>query len=251
MDRTDSSPRVAGRISSGILRECTRFERTLRRGTAKLRGEIARLRGRGWRLHHCRGGLPLVRHHGLPIEFAREVGTRPWSASSLSATQPDNASRRITHRDETTGLTCGCAVRDASGGVVGFGACRAHRLPYVVTRSMTANVSGSSSPRYAEYFQTRIAGTSSSGVRSSRSAVETSATGVSLGAATARSSSPGSPATRPRARGPPHDPGLWRGYRPHPDGTHGTSRWRASLVGGPAVSSRSPWRHGAAADCQG
>src|SRR6266511_392082 len=111
MDRTDSSPRVAGRISSGILRECTRFERTLRRGTAKLRGEIARLRGRGWRLHHCRGGLPLVRHHGLPIEFAREVGTRPWSASSLSATQPDNASRRITHRDETTGLTCGCAVR--------------------------------------------------------------------------------------------------------------------------------------------
>lgn len=63
----------ADRISNGIVRECERFEGTLRRGTAKLRREIARLRAEGGDRIPADVAFHLYDTDGLPIEFTREI----------------------------------------------------------------------------------------------------------------------------------------------------------------------------------
>jgi alanyl-tRNA synthetase len=63
----------ADRISNGIVRECERFEGTLRRGTAKLRREIARLRAEGGDRIPADVAFHLYDTDGLPIESTSEI----------------------------------------------------------------------------------------------------------------------------------------------------------------------------------
>jgi alanyl-tRNA synthetase len=66
-------PEHADRISNGIVREVERFEGTLRRATAKLRREIARLRVEGGDRIPAEVAFHLYDSDGLPIEFTSEI----------------------------------------------------------------------------------------------------------------------------------------------------------------------------------
>jgi alanyl-tRNA synthetase len=63
----------ADRISNEIIRECERFEGTLRRATAKLRREIARLRAGGGDRIPAEVAFHLYDTDGLPVEFTSEI----------------------------------------------------------------------------------------------------------------------------------------------------------------------------------
>jgi alanyl-tRNA synthetase len=66
-------PEHADRIPNEIIREGERFEGTLRRATAKLRREIARLRAEGGDRIPAEVAFHLYDTDGLPIEFTSEI----------------------------------------------------------------------------------------------------------------------------------------------------------------------------------
>jgi alanyl-tRNA synthetase len=66
-------PEHADRISNAIIREGERFEETLRRATAKLRREIARLRAEGGDRIPAEVAFHLYDTDGLPIELTSEI----------------------------------------------------------------------------------------------------------------------------------------------------------------------------------
>jgi alanyl-tRNA synthetase len=66
-------PEHADRISNGIIRESERFESTLRRATAKLRREIARLRADGGDRIPAEVAFHLYDTDGLPLELTTEI----------------------------------------------------------------------------------------------------------------------------------------------------------------------------------
>jgi alanyl-tRNA synthetase len=66
-------PEHADRISNGIIRESERFESTLRRATAKLRREIARLRADGGDRIPAEVAFHLYNTDGLPLELTTEI----------------------------------------------------------------------------------------------------------------------------------------------------------------------------------
>jgi alanyl-tRNA synthetase len=99
-------PEHAGRISNGIIRESERFESTLRRATAKLRREIARLRADGGDRIPAEVAFHLYDTDGLPVELTSEIAREAGLGLDVDGFERlfvQHRQRSRPQRDQSTG----------------------------------------------------------------------------------------------------------------------------------------------------
>jgi alanyl-tRNA synthetase len=99
-------PEHAGRISNGIIRESERFEATLRRATAKLRREIARLRADGGDRIPAEVAFHLYDTDGLPVELTSEIAREAGLGLDVDGFERlfvQHRQRSRPQRDQSTG----------------------------------------------------------------------------------------------------------------------------------------------------